>query len=74
MKLIIIKINLINFFLSIVPPMIRIENQLVGAYDGQTLILECNSEAYPKPITYWTTPSNETINNGNLLNSNKLSV
>ncbi|XP_011498154.1 PREDICTED: lachesin-like [Ceratosolen solmsi marchali] len=45
------------------PPMIRIENQLVGAYDGQTLILECHSEAYPRPITYWTTPSNETINN-----------
>ncbi|XP_043279848.1 neurotrimin-like [Venturia canescens] len=42
-------------------PMVWIENQLVGAYEGQTLILECHSEAYPRPITYWTKPSNETI-------------
>ena len=53
-------------YLSTVPPMLRIENQLVGAYEGQTLTLECHSEAYPRPITYWTTPLNETINNGNL--------
>ncbi|XP_058791131.1 lachesin-like [Phymastichus coffea] len=45
------------------PPMLRIENQLVGAYEGQTLTMECHSEAYPKPITYWTSPANETINN-----------
>ncbi|CAK9813303.1 Leucine-rich repeat and immunoglobulin-like domain-containing nogo receptor-interacting protein 3 [Anthophora plagiata] len=45
--------------------MVRIENQLVGAYEGQTLTLECHSEAYPRPITYWTRPSNETIANGN---------
>ncbi|XP_031787701.1 lachesin isoform X2 [Nasonia vitripennis] len=44
-------------------PMIHIENQLVGAYEGQKLMLECRSEAYPRPITYWTSPANETINN-----------
>ncbi|XP_076749315.1 lachesin isoform X3 [Xylocopa sonorina] len=46
-------------------PMVWIENQLVGAYEGQTLVLECHSEAYPRPITYWTRPSNETIANDN---------
>lgn len=46
--------------------MVWIENQLVGAYEGQTLTLECHSEAYPRPITYWTRPSNETIANGEL--------
>ncbi|KOX70478.1 Lachesin [Melipona quadrifasciata] len=48
-------------------PMIWIENQLVGAYEGQTLVLECHSEAYPTAITYWTRPSNETITNGSFL-------
>lgn len=44
--------------------MVFIENQLVGAYEGQTLTLECHSEAHPSPITYWTRPTNETIANG----------
>ncbi|XP_074114441.1 lachesin [Cotesia typhae] len=46
-------------------PMIWIENQLIGAYEGQTLVLECHSEAYPRPIVYWTQPNNETIVNDN---------
>ncbi|XP_034192563.1 neurotrimin isoform X2 [Osmia lignaria lignaria] len=46
-------------------PMVWIENQLVGAYEGQRLTLECHSEAYPRPITYWTRPTNETIANDN---------
>ncbi|KAF3426705.1 hypothetical protein E2986_05634 [Frieseomelitta varia] len=50
-----------------IQPMIWIENQLVGAYEGQTLVLECHSEAYPTAITYWTRPSNETITNGSFL-------
>ncbi|XP_066591592.1 lachesin-like isoform X3 [Prorops nasuta] len=45
-------------------PMVSVENQLIGAFDGQTLILECHSEAFPRPITYWTRPTNETITNG----------
>lgn len=44
--------------------MVWIENQLVGAYEGQMLVLECRTEAYPKPITYWSKPTNETIING----------
>ncbi|XP_034934357.1 protein amalgam-like [Chelonus insularis] len=46
-------------------PMIRIEKQLIGAYEGQTLTLECLSEAYPRPVVYWTRPNNETIVNDN---------
>ncbi|XP_057335398.1 lachesin-like isoform X1 [Microplitis mediator] len=46
-------------------PMIWIENQLIGAYEGQMLVLECHSEAYPRPIVYWTRPNNETIVNDN---------
>lgn len=33
--------------------MIWIQNQLIGAYEGQQLTLECHSEAYPKSINYW---------------------
>jgi hypothetical protein len=29
-------------------------NQLVGAYEGQRIQLECHSEAYPKSINYFT--------------------
>ncbi|XP_012289027.1 lachesin isoform X2 [Orussus abietinus] len=43
------------------PPMVWIENQLVGAFEGQRLTLECHTEAHPMPITYWTRPTNETI-------------
>ncbi|XP_053974465.1 lachesin-like isoform X3 [Hylaeus volcanicus] len=46
-------------------PMVWIENQLVGAYEGETLKLECRIEAYPRPITYWTRPLNKTITNDN---------
>ncbi|XP_054083643.1 hemicentin-1 [Zeugodacus cucurbitae] len=41
------------------PPMIWIQNQLVGAATGQNITLECQSEAYPKSINYWT--KNDTI-------------
>lgn len=37
-----------------VPPMIWIQNQLIGSREGQQLTLECHSEAYPKSINYWT--------------------
>ncbi|XP_069963068.1 uncharacterized protein [Bactrocera oleae] len=41
------------------PPMIWIQNQLVGAATGQNVALECQSEAYPKSINYWM--KNDTI-------------
>ncbi|XP_046400342.1 neurotrimin isoform X5 [Ischnura elegans] len=46
------------------PPMIWIQNQLVGAYEGQEMTLECHSEAYPKSINYWTTDKGEIIAQG----------
>ncbi|KAL9705434.1 hypothetical protein quinque_008952 [Culex quinquefasciatus] len=41
------------------PPMIWIQDQLVGAALGQRLTLECNSEAFPRSINYWM--KNDTI-------------
>ncbi|XP_037032212.1 neurotrimin isoform X2 [Bradysia coprophila] len=36
------------------PPMIWIQNQLVGAAIGQSIVtLDCQSEAFPKSINYW---------------------
>lgn len=44
--------------------MISIQNQLVGAQKGQRITLECNSEAFPQSINYWTKENNEIIKNG----------
>ncbi|XP_060848719.1 lachesin-like isoform X1 [Rhopalosiphum padi] len=46
------------------PPMIWIQNQLVGAQEGQSVTLECTSEAYPKSIEYWTKDKTTIISNG----------
>ncbi|XP_044757847.1 neurotrimin-like [Coccinella septempunctata] len=43
------------------PPMIWIQNQLVGAMEGQQITLECYSEAYPKSINYWTKEGNMIV-------------
>jgi len=53
---------LLNFYFltpPTVPPMLMIQNQLVGSAIGQKIVLECQSEAYPKSINYWM--KNETI-------------
>ncbi|XP_054008666.1 neurotrimin-like [Hylaeus anthracinus] len=39
-------------------PMIYIQNQLVEAQEGQNMTLECNSEAFPVSINYWTKENN----------------
>lgn len=44
--------------------MIMIQNQLVGAQEGQDMTLECDSEAYPKAINYWTRENDSVISNG----------
>lgn len=31
-----------------------IQNQLVGAKEGDTVHLDCHSEAFPRSINYWT--------------------
>lgn len=46
------------------PPMIWIQNQLVGAHEGQQMTLECHSEAYPKSINYWTREKGDIIAQG----------
>ncbi|XP_054267447.1 lachesin-like isoform X2 [Macrosteles quadrilineatus] len=46
------------------PPMITIQNQLVGAMLGQSMTLECHSEAYPKSINYWTRDKGDIIAHG----------
>lgn len=42
-----------------------VQNQLVGAYEGQAISLHCSTEAYPKSINYWTFSNNNNINNNN---------
>lgn len=44
--------------------MIWIQNQLVGAQEGQQMTLECHSEAFPNSINYWTRDNNDIIANG----------
>ncbi|VVC44573.1 Immunoglobulin subtype,Immunoglobulin-like domain,Immunoglobulin-like fold,Immunoglobulin subtype 2 [Cinara cedri] len=46
------------------PPMMNIPNQLIGAYVGQLLTLECMSEAHPQTINYWTREAGEIIARG----------
>lgn len=51
----------IVFTLLAVLPTIWIQNQLVGAYEGQEVSLECHSEAFPKSINYWTRDTGEIL-------------
>lgn len=53
------KTERILYFL--VPPKIWIQYQLVGAYDGQRITLQCNSEAFPTSINYWAKNNGEII-------------
>lgn len=47
-----------------VPPMLSIPNQLEAAYQGQDVTLECQTEAYPASINYWTTEKGDMIISG----------
>lgn len=53
-----------HIYRSIVPPMLSIPNQLEAAYQGQDVILECQTEAYPASINYWTTDKGDMIISG----------
>ncbi|XP_031768223.1 lachesin-like isoform X2 [Galleria mellonella] len=48
------------------PPVITIRNQLVGAALGTDLVLECETEAYPKPVSYWSRENGEIVPVGGL--------
>ncbi|KAJ2952134.1 hypothetical protein O0L34_g4413 [Tuta absoluta] len=54
------------------PPVITIRNQLVGAALGSDLVLECETEAYPKPVSYWSRESGEIVPMGGGLEPHKL--
>ncbi|KAL1508987.1 hypothetical protein ABEB36_003797 [Hypothenemus hampei] len=43
------------------PPSVWIEFQLIGAYKGQKVTLECHSQAFPKSINYWTRDNGDII-------------
>jgi len=68
------------FFLFSVPPMIWVQNQLISAYEGQQITLECYTEAFPNSINYWTQDGGKIVAQGRnspashqSLPSNKLS-
>jgi hypothetical protein len=52
--------------LTAVPPKIWIQNQLIGAQEGQPMTLECRSEALPKSTNYWTRDKGEVITKGKI--------
>ncbi|XP_030749450.1 neurotrimin-like [Sitophilus oryzae] len=43
------------------PPSVWIQYQLIGAYDGQKITLECHSQAFPKSINYWSRDNGDII-------------
>lgn len=44
--------------------MLSIPNQLEAAYQAQDVTLECQTEAYPVSINYWTTEKGDMIISG----------
>ena len=44
--------------------MFWIPSQLEGAFLGQDVTLECNSEAFPLSINYWTKKNGEMLISG----------
>ncbi|CAB3237993.1 unnamed protein product [Arctia plantaginis] len=54
------------------PPVITIRNQLVGAALGSELVLECETEAYPKPVSYWSRDNGDIVPVGGSLEPQKI--
>ncbi|KAG8191711.1 hypothetical protein JTE90_008776 [Oedothorax gibbosus] len=46
------------------PPMIWIPNQLVGAPIGGNVTVECNTEAHPESINYWSRHDGDMVSHG----------
>lgn len=44
-----------------VSPMIWVPNQLVGAPSGTDVTIDCQTEAYPKSINYWSFRDSKTM-------------
>nr|XP_016925317.1 limbic system-associated membrane protein [Drosophila suzukii]XP_036678074.1 limbic system-associated membrane protein [Drosophila suzukii] len=52
------------------PPMITVQNQLIGAVEGKGVTLDCESEAFPKSINYWTRERGEIVPPGGKYSAN----
>lgn len=50
--------------------MVWIQNQLVGAFEGDRLSIECHVEAFPKSINYWSSENGNLLTQGIHFNSN----
>ncbi|XP_073823360.1 LOW QUALITY PROTEIN: dpr-interacting protein eta [Musca autumnalis] len=56
------------------PPMITVQNQLIGAVEGKGVTLECHSEAFPKAINYWTREKGDIVPPGSKFISNMTEI
>ncbi|XP_066908111.1 neuronal growth regulator 1 [Halyomorpha halys] len=45
-------------------PTIQVEKQKQGVMEGDDVTLECLTEAFPKSVTYWTSPRREVLSKG----------
>lgn len=63
-----------NSLLITVEPMMFVPHQLLGSPLGGTLILECLTEAHPRPITFWTRTDANNVNGIMLLPSKRLQL
>lgn len=50
--------------------MVWIQNQLVGAFVGDSLSIECHVEAFPKPINYWSSENGNLVTQGKYITMN----
>ncbi|KAI9552050.1 hypothetical protein GHT06_022387 [Daphnia sinensis] len=55
-------------------PIMFVPHQLLGSPLGGTLILECLTEAHPRPITFWTRTDANNVNGIMLLPSKRLRI
>lgn len=54
-----------------VPPMIWVPNQLIGATVGDEIALECDTEAFPLSLNYWTREEKSREEEIMIVNSDK---
>jgi hypothetical protein len=47
-----------------VPPLIRIQNQLVGVANGSSGVLKCDVEAFPEAVRYWERGDGRLLESG----------
>jgi hypothetical protein len=47
-----------------VPPLIRIQSQVVGVINGSTGVLKCDVEAFPEAVRYWERADGQLLESG----------